>query len=89
MRLGLTPDLPIAHEHATAWQGRYTEICHNILDTPRATNVTRLKRLSLEPDGNITIDGFETSLNKTSMKPAPNKRTRILAWIGLGWLGSS
>lgn len=43
----------------------------------------------LEPDGNVTIDEFKTSLNKTSMEPAPNKRTHILAWIGLGWLGSS
>ena len=34
MRLGLTPDLPIAHEHAPAWKGRFTEICHNILNTP-------------------------------------------------------
>ena len=30
MRLGLTPDLPIANEHAPAWQGRFTEICRNI-----------------------------------------------------------
>ena len=43
----------------------------------------------LEPDASITIDEFKTSLNKTSMEPAPNKRTHILAWIGLGWLGSS
>lgn len=88
MRLGLTPDLPIAHGHALAWQGRYTEICHNILDTSEQLMSPDLKTF-LEPDGNITIDGFQTSLNGTSMKPAPNKRTRILAWIGLGWLGSS
>ena len=43
----------------------------------------------LEPDGNITIDEFKTSLNETSMEPAPKKRTHILAWIGLRWLGSS
>ena len=26
IRMGLTPDLPIAHGHAPAWQGRYTKI---------------------------------------------------------------
>ena len=88
MRLGLTPDPPIANEHATAWQGRYTEICHNIFDTSEQLISPDLKTF-LEPDGNITIDDFKTSLNKTSMEPALNKRTHILAWIGLGWLGSS
>ena len=33
MRLGLTPDVPIAHEHAPAWQGRFTKFYHNIKDT--------------------------------------------------------
>ena len=88
MRLGLTPDLPIAHGQAPAWQGRYAEICRNISNTSEQLMSLDLKTL-LEPDGNITIDEFETSLNETSMKPAPNKGTRILAWIGLGWLGSS
>ena len=88
MRLGLTPDPPIANEHATAWQGRYTEICHNIFDTSEQLMSPDLKTF-LEPDGNITIDDFKTSLNKTPMEPALNKRTHILAWIGLGWLGSS
>ena len=64
------------------------KICHNILDTSEQLMLPDLKTF-LEPDGNITIDEFKTSLNKTSMEPAPNKRTHILAWIGLGWLGSS
>ena len=88
MKLGLTPAPPIAHEHAPAWQRHFTEICHNILDTSEHFMSLALKTL-LEPDGNITIDEFKTSLNETSMEPAPNKRTHILAWIGLGWLGSS
>ena len=88
MRLGLTPDLPIAHGHALAWQGRYTEFCHNISYTSGQLMSLDSKTF-LEPDGNITIDRFQTSLNGTPVQPAPKKRTRILDWIGLGWLGSS
>jgi hypothetical protein len=67
MRLGLTPDLPTAHEHAPAWRGRYTKIYRNILDTSEQLMSLYLKTL-LEPEGNITIVAFKTSLNKTSIK---------------------
>ena len=86
MRLGLTPDPPIANEHATAWQGRYNEICYNILDTSEQLTSSDLKTF-LEPDGNITIDEFKTSLNKTSMNPRPTNAHTY--WLGSVSAGSA
>jgi len=88
VRLGLAQDLPIADGQAPAWQGRYAEICKEVSNSSAQFMSLDLKTL-LEPDDDITIDEYETSLNETSAKSATSKRTRLLAWFGLGWLGSS
>ena len=87
-RLGLAGEIPDTQENEPDWKGRYAEICRGLSDVTETAMATDLKTL-IAAEPNVTIDDLVTPATPET-PPNPNSRVaRILAWIGLGWVGSS
>jgi hypothetical protein len=86
--LGLAGEIPDTQENEPDWKGRYAEICRGLSDVTETAMATDLKSL-IAAEPNVTIDDLVTPATPET-PPNPNSRVaRILAWIGLGWVGSS
>lgn len=85
VRLGITPDITKLSIGNTSWHRRYTNIVERAAISSREAMSGDLKSI-LAPDENASIEDFEPPI---SSGERTSGRARILAWIGLGWLGSS
>ena len=87
-RLDLQPDTVERSAHEPVWRGRFAKVTQAVYNAKaQAMSVSLKSRLIREDDQ--TIEAISNALDETPAQKRNNRRARILAWIGLGWLGSS
>ena len=69
-------------------RGRFAEVTQAVSNPTAQAMSTSLKSV-LDGEDDQTIEALSNALDETPAQTKNNRRARILAWIGLGWLGSS
>lgn len=87
VRLGLQQDT-LAASLDPSWLGRYTAIQRDISRTTKQFMDVPIKSI-LNADQDVTVDTLIVPDSGNLSDRRNSRRARILAWIGLGWLGSS
>ena len=87
-RLDLQPGTVERKAHEPEWRGRFTEVTQAVSNATAQAMSASLKSV-LNREDDQTIEALSNALDDTPAQTTNNKRARILAWIGLGWLGSS
>ncbi len=87
-RLDLQPDTVERSAHKPVWRGRFAEVTQAVSNPTAQAMSTSLKSV-LDGEDDQTIEALSNALDETPAQTKNNRRARILAWIGLGCLGSS
>ena len=87
-RLDLQPDTVERRAHEPVWRGRFAEVTQAVSNATAQAMSASLKSVLDGEDGQ-TIEALANALDEIPARTTNNRRARILAWLGLGWLGSS
>lgn len=88
VRLDLQPDTLERNAHDPLWHERFADIAENVANTTAQAMSASLKSV-LDGEDDQAIEALANALDETPARITTNRRARVLAWIGLGWLGSS
>ena len=70
------------------WRGRFAKVTKAVSNPTAQAMSTSLKSI-LDEENDQTIEALSNASDETPAQTTNKRHTRILAWIGLGWLGSS
>ena len=87
-RLDLQPDTVERNAHEPLLRGCFSEVTQAVSNATGQGMSASLKSV-LDREDDQTIEALSNALDDTPAQTTNNKCARILAWIGLGWLGSS
>lgn len=87
-RLDLEPDTVERRAHEPVWRRRFAEVTQAISNATAQAMSASLKSV-LDDENGQTIEALANALDETPARTTNNRRSRILAWLGLGRLGSS
>ena len=74
--------------HEPEWRGRFSEVTQAVSNATGQAMSASLKSV-LDRENDQTNEALSNASDDTPAQTTNNKCARILAWIGLGWLGSS